>query len=544
MKPSQKKRLQALVTRKLMRNAIAPAVFLRALTELSREIERQIGVFVDRRGHIQQILVGEAHRIVIPELGRLRAGQVRFRGLRLIHTHLDDSPLTKEDLHDLVLSRFDLIAVVAALPDGLPGDSYYAYLLPENVQGELWRVEGPFTPQSLEAEDFLELITSLEAEFTKASPVVSDVQEGNRAILVGVYDHKTMDAEARMDELEQLAYSAGLYVLSRELQRRDHPDPRYMLGQGKLEQLIMYSMQLGADMLVFDADLTPTQSRNIAERTDLKIIDRSQLILDIFAQRAHSRDGKLQVELAQLKYLLPHLNRMSRAMSRLTGGIGGRGPGETKLEIDRRRARERIHRLEIELERVCSHRQNRRRRRQRENIPIVSVVGYTNAGKSTLLNTLTTSDVLIENRMFTTLDPVSRRFYLPGCGSVLLTDTVGFIRDLPADLVTAFQATLEELQDADLLLHIIDISDASFPEQIIAVERILNELELHDKLNLRVFNKIDLVDQEECNNLCRRYQALGISAHDSSTLTPLLAEIENMLLTSQLKFVAPSTDDN
>jgi GTP-binding protein HflX len=527
-----------------MRNAIAPAVFLRALTELSREIERQIGVFVDRRGHIQQILVGEAHRIVIPELGRLRAGQVRFRGLRLIHTHLDDSPLTKEDLHDLVLSRFDLIAVVAALPDGLPGDSYYAYLLPENVQGELWRVEGPFTPQSLEAEDFLELITSLEAEFTKASPVVSDVQEGNRAILVGVYDHKTMDAEARMDELEQLAYSAGLYVLSRELQRRDHPDPRYMLGQGKLEQLIMYSMQLGADMLVFDADLTPTQSRNIAERTDLKIIDRSQLILDIFAQRAHSRDGKLQVELAQLKYLLPHLNRMSRAMSRLTGGIGGRGPGETKLEIDRRRARERIHRLEIELERVCSHRQNRRRRRQRENIPIVSVVGYTNAGKSTLLNTLTTSDVLIENRMFTTLDPVSRRFYLPGCGSVLLTDTVGFIRDLPADLVTAFQATLEELQDADLLLHIIDISDASFPEQIIAVERILNELELHDKLNLRVFNKIDLVDQEECNNLCRRYQALGISAHDSSTLTPLLAEIENMLLTSQLKFVAPSTDDN
>jgi GTP-binding protein HflX len=292
-------------------------------------------------------------------------------------------------------------------------------------------------------------------------------------------------------------------------------------------------MQMGIDLLVFDAELTPTQSRNIAEQTELKTLDRSQLILDIFAQRAHSRDGKLQVELAQLKYMLPRLSQMNKAMSRLTGGIGGRGPGETKLEINRRRARDRIHRLEKQLKNVRKQRQNRRRRRQRGSTPIVSAVGYTNAGKSTLVNTLTQSDVLSENRMFSTLDPVSRRLSLPYNQTALFSDTVGFIRDLPPDLVTAFQATLEELEDADLLIHLVDVSDPAYLEQIESVNRILAELDLHDKPSLLVFNKIDRVDPEEAEHLTRRYKAIGVSALDPETLSPLLDAVVHELMLMQ-----------
>lgn len=533
LKPNQKNRLASLFHRKLPRQTIAPTPLVRTLTELSREVERQLALLVDRQGQVQRILVGDAQRITVPDLGRIREGQGRFRGLRLIHTHLNQAPLSQEDLHDLVLSRLDLMVVVETLPDGLPGQMYYAHILPQNRDGAMWSVEGPLSPQELEQEDFLALIASLEDEFLRSTTVGSEVAEGNRAILVGVYDRQTRDHESRMDELSQLANSAGLFVMSREIQRRDKLDPRFLLGQGKLEHLIMQSMQMGADMLVFDADLTPTQARNIAEQTELKILDRSQLILDIFAQRAHSRDGKLQVELAQLKYMLPRLGQMDKAMSRLTGGIGGRGPGETKLEINRRRARDKIHHLEKQLEDLRRQRHNRRRRRQKEAIPIVSTVGYTNAGKSTLLNALTHSDVLSEQRMFSTLDPVSRRLLLPLGQAVLLTDTVGFIRDLPPDLVTAFQATLEELHDTDLLLHLVDISDPAFHEQIGSVERILAELELQEKPSLLVFNKVDRLEPEECQHLCRRYQAIGISAVQPETLLPLLKAIETKLSTHQ-----------
>jgi GTP-binding protein HflX len=312
-----------------------------------------------------------------------------------------------------------------------------------------------------------------------------------------------------------------------------------MLGQGKLQELVLHSLQLGADILVFDCELNPTQSRNIADQTDLKILDRSQLILDIFAQRAHSRDGKLQVELAQLKYLLPRLNRMNKAMSRLTGGIGGRGPGETKLEINRRRAHERISRLERQLKQVQKQRTTRRKQRLRKEAPILSAVGYTNAGKSTLVNTMTKSEVLSEDRLFSTLDPVSRRMRFPNEREVILTDTVGFIRDLPPDLDNAFRATLEELEDADVLLHVVDISDTSFPEQIAAVERILGELSLTEIPKVLVFNKIDRVPPEEWENVCRRYDAIGICAQDDATLGPLLEEIERHLAVIQPEVARP-----
>lgn len=512
---------------------------MRALVELSHEIDRQIGVLIDRSGQIKQVIVGDSHQIVIPYLGRLREGQDRFRGLRLIHTHLQNEPLSRDDLNDLTILRLDFMMAVGVGEDGFPADVHYAHLLPENPEQELWQVEGPLSIYDLEEEPFLDWISSLEEEFQKASVEGSDVEVGNRAILVGVYSPQDTDSEARMDELSELARSAGLFEMTRMIQRRLKPDPRYMLGQGKLQELVLHSLQLGADILVFDCELNPTQSRNIAEQTDLKILDRSQLILDIFAQRAHSRDGKLQVELAQLKYLLPRLNRMNKAMSRLTGGIGGRGPGETKLEINRRRAHERISRLERQLKQVQKQRTTRRKQRLRKEAPILSAVGYTNAGKSTLVNTMTKSEVLSEDRLFSTLDPVSRRMRFPNEREVILTDTVGFIRELPPELVNAFRATLEELEDADVLLHVVDISDSSFPEQIAAVERILGELSLTEIPKVLVFNKIDRVPPEEWENVCRRYNAIGICAQNDATLGPLLEEIERHLAVIQPEVARP-----
>jgi len=534
LKPNQKKRLANLHRRKIPRNCIAPVHFLRAIVELSHEIERQIGVLIDRKGGIRMVIVGDSNQIFIPDLGRQRVGQSRFRGLRLIHTHLREEPLSRDDLNDLSVLRLDMIMSVGVTPNGTPGASYYAHLLPKNPDGKLWQVEGPSTVHDLEKEDFLELIDSLEGEFAQARPAGSDVQVGKRAILVGVYSFKNRNVDEQMDELHELARSAGLYVLSRVIQRRDKPDPRFLLGQGKLADLILRAMQVEADLLIFDTDLTPTQSRNIAEKTDLLILDRTQLILDIFAQRAHSRDGKIQVELAQLKYLLPRLNRMNKAMSRLTGGIGGRGPGETKLEINRRRARDKITRLEKQLKQVQKRRKVRRQQRKRHQVPIVSIVGYTNAGKSTLINNLTKSEVLSEDRMFSTLDPVSRRLRFPQEREIVLTDTVGFIRDLPSELMAAFHATLEELADADLLLHVVDIHDPAYEEQIQSVRRILSQLELEGIPSILAFNKSELLPKEEVEALARRHQAIPISAMNRETLRPLLEEIGDRLWSSRL----------
>ncbi|MCG2709025.1 MAG: GTPase HflX, partial [Thermodesulfovibrionales bacterium] len=273
----------------------------------------------------------------------------------------------------------------------------------------------------------------------------------------------------------------------------------------------------------------------IGELTELKVIDRSQLILDIFARRAHSRDGKVQVELAQLKYRLPRLTGKGTAMSRLMGGIGGRGPGEMKLEIDRRRVRDRITLLEKELKSLGEARKQRKQRRVEKRIPIVSIIGYTNAGKSTLLNSLTRSGVFVEEKMFATLDTASRRLRFPKERDVIITDTVGFIRDLPKDLMTAFKSTLEELQDADLLLHLVDISNPRFEQQMESVENILRELNLSDKKRIIVFNKTDKVAEDEIKNIALRYNAIYISALRQSTFNPLLDVIEKNIWDEKLQ---------
>ena len=500
----------------------------RQLADISYEIKRQVGILVDRQGLPALVLVGDPKGLVIPPLKRERQAGSRLKGLRLIHTHLDSEPLTQDDFMDLALLRLDYILAVAVTPQGLPGRLYGAHLLPQRLADRDWQLLEVDHVSHLDL-DFPALIQSLEAELARAGHTAADQPQQERAILIGVTTKPRAVAEASLAELRELAISAGLQVVDVILQHRQRIDPRYLMGRGKLMELILRALQVDASLLIFDADLNPSQARSITDYTELKVIDRTQLILDIFAQRARSREGKLQVEMAQLKYLLPRLVGRDDALSRLTGGIGGRGPGETRLEIDRRRVRERLHRLAQELEQVRAERRVRRGPRQRLGLPVISIVGYTNAGKSTLLNTLTKAQVLAENRLFATLDPTSRRLRFPREREVIITDTVGFIRDLPKDLLEAFKATLEELVDADLLLHVIDLSNPRYEEQMAAVEAILTSLDLGDKPVLKVFNKVDLVDPDLAAWESRRHNGVAIAALDTATLPPLVARLEETI---------------
>jgi GTP-binding protein HflX len=373
------------------------------------------------------------------------------------------------------------------------------------------------------------LIGSLEEELARARHVRTPSDHRDRAILVSVTTGGVGSAQESLEELRELARSSDVVVLDSIVQRRQKLDPRSLVGRGKLDELIIRSLQLGADVIIFDQNLSPAQVRAINEATDLKIIDRTQLILDIFAQRAQSREGKIQVELAQLKYMLPRLSGSGTEMSRLMGGIGGRGPGETKLEIDRRRVRDRIHHLEKQIEQIRTSRRVQRTRRERRDLPVISIVGYTNAGKSTLLNALTESAVTAEDRMFATLDPTSRRLRLPRDQEVIINDTVGFIRDLPPDLITAFRATLEEMERSDILIHLVDASSEHFENHIASVKKILEELTLSEIPRMLVFNKADLLNEDELENLRRAYGPVVISALDRNSLMHMIERLGDML---------------
>jgi len=540
LKANQLRRLEKMYQRRIPPAEIVTPEFARQLTEISHEIGRQVGVLVDRKGHVTDVVVGDATKIVLPAQDRSRLGQSRFNGLRCLHTHIrGEKGLTHDDLTDLALLRLDLMAAIDVEPDtGLPGMIRAAHLLPakphglngdENVEDEAFRFLDPQLPGRLDV-DFIELITSLEEEMARNRGARRASDNRDRAILVSVTTGTMAEARDSMDELSELAVSGGLVALDEIIQRRPKLDPKTLAGKGKLDDIIIRSLQLGADMIVFDRELTPAQVRAINEATDLKILDRSQLILDIFAQRAQTAEGRIQVELAQLKYLLPRLSGSGAEMSRLMGGIGGRGPGETKLEVDRRRVRERIALLEDKLKHVRESRRQRRTQRQRRDLPVVSIVGYTNAGKSTLLNALTGSQVAAEQRMFATLDPTSRRLRLPHDQEIIINDTVGFIRDLPKDLLAAFKATLEEMEESDLLIHLVDASSPQLENQITSVNRILGELQLDAIPRLLVFNKMDLVEPEELENRQRVYNAIAISAIDRSTLGTLASEISQRLI--------------
>ena len=536
LKPNQVRRIEKLYTRRIPPDQIVTPEFARQLAELSHETRRQIGALIDRKGHVQYVMVGDNRRIELPDFKRIRVASGRFRGLRCVHTHLRGEELTQDDLTDLALLRLDLMVAIDVDPEtALPGLVRSAHLLPmpagelqQDGAPERYAFLQPKIPSHLDVS-FLGLIESLEEEMARNRRVSHKAEVRDRTILVSVATGSLSDAEESMAELSELAASAGVVVQDKIIQRRQAVDPRTVLGRGKLDELLIRALQLGADMLVFDQELSPAQVRSLSEATDLKIIDRAQLILDIFAQRAQSREGKIQVELAQLKYLLPRLIAgQDSAFSRLAGGIGGRGPGETKLETDRRRVRDRIHRLEKEIDLQQQRRQERRKGRTRNALPIITIVGYTNAGKSTLLNTLTASDVKAEQRMFATLDPTSRRLRLPREQEVIINDTVGFIRDLPPDLLSAFRATLEEIRESSLLIHLVDVSNPRFLQQIQSVERILRELRISEIPTILALNKRDLVGPEMMQAITRQLMQEGardvvsITATDAATLKPLL----------------------
>lgn len=465
---------------------------------------------------------------MIPSLDGFRSAATRLKGLRLIHTHLNGEKLTQDDLTDLALLRLDLVCAVEADSNGIPGMVHTAHLIPENPEGEYWLFLKPVRPSEI-ALNFTDFIQALEGEFTRKQKMRA-VDSAERAFLIRVETDSLYDSQSSMDELKELAISCGVEVLDSTIQHREKIDPKFVLGKGKFSELTIKALQMGANLLIFDHELTPAQIRNIADFTELKVIDRTQLILDIFAGRAHSRDGKIQVELAQLKYLLPRLVTKNTAMSRLTGGIGGRGPGETKLEINRRRVRDKIRHLEQGLKGIQKARKQRKVRRGKRALPIISIIGYTNAGKSTLLNTLTESRVFTEDRLFATLDPKSSRLRFPRDTEAIITDTVGFIKDLPGELFAAFRATLEELDEADILLHVIDISNPNFEGHITAVEKILEELDLANKPVIRVFNKEDrFPDKTLLETLCHRFQAESISALDRNSLYSLMEKMEAYL---------------
>jgi len=544
LKHNQLRRIEKLGTRRVAADAIVSPELARQMTEISNETGRQIGVLINRKGQVEYVMVGTAKQIELPDFGRSRVSEDRFRGLRCIHTHLLGEKLTQDDLTDLALLRLDLMSVIQVeRSSGLPGMVYSAHLVPttaETLDAEAQSLAYEFLEPQIPSQmdtDFTSLVNSLEDEMARIRLTARNRRTGrDRAILVGVTTGDADDAAESMAELKELAASADVLVLDTIIQRRPQIDPRTVLGKGKLDDLLIRSMRLGADILVFDTELSPAQVRSLSEATELKVIDRPQLILDIFAQRAQSREGKLQVELAQLKYLLPRLViGQNSAFSRLAGGIGGRGPGETKLETDRRRVRDRIAQLEKQVDDLGRQRQERRKSRVQKHLPIISLVGYTNAGKSTLLNSLTQSDVYAEKKMFATLDPTSRRLRLPYDQEVIINDTVGFIRDLPETVVSAFRATLEEIADSDLLVHVVDASHPQVRQQITSVAKIISDLNYNYIPQLIVLNKADLLETADVDRLIKQIsldsnaQCVSISAIHRETLRPMIDIIGKLL---------------
>ncbi|WP_245590050.1 GTPase HflX [Desulfonatronum lacustre] len=503
---------------------------------LSTDLGRQIGLLIDRQGRPKIIVVGDAHGILIPELPPGRHGPGRLRGLRLLHTHLNQDSLNEEDLMDLIFLRLDSIAALGLDPSGLPSVLSWAHLLPGVSDQGPYRVSKPVSWDQVHV-DFVEQTEAIEEELGRtiaaqdASPDAG--RPGDRALLVSVDTLSRAEQERNLQELTELARTAGINVVGLVIQRVTRQNPKHILGKGKLAELEVQALRANAGLLLFDQDLSPTQIRNLTQLSERKVLDRTQLILDIFAQHAKTRAGKLQVEMAQLRYAMPRLVRQDRAMSRLAGGIGGRGPGETKLELDRRKVRQRIAKIKQELDVLRRRREATRTRRQKVGLPVVAMVGYTNTGKSSLLNVLTSSEVLAENKLFATLDPTSRRVRFPEHREVILTDTVGFIRRLPPELKEAFRATLEELDEADLFLHVADASHPELERQVRDVRVILTDMGLHEIPALLVLNKLDLLAAEDRLELGRLFpEGVGISVASGEGLEHLVQRIMAALPTS------------
>lgn len=556
LKSNQAKTLARLQDRRIPADQVISAALARDLLDLSHELGRQLGLFIDRRGRIESVILGDAHSMQLPEFARVRGAGGRLRGVRLVTTHLVIDPLSREELADLAKLRLDLVAALHRGPAGIQID--IATLAPpapdssEIFSLRLW----PRTPLSLLTRDekreserntnsdprdrigspiaapqpFLGFVRELEAELVATTLRSREERGGTRAMLLMVH-RGGPDVSARRHELHELCRTLGIAVIDVIEQRRAHPDPRTFLGSGKLRDVLVQALEHDVELLICDPELTPSQARSISDRTDLKVIDRTMLILDIFAQHAKSSDGKLQVELAQLRYRMPFMVGQGTMMSRLAGGIGGRGPGESKLELDRRKAKKRSNDLEKRLKLLHKQRDQRRSRRRQSGVPVVAIVGYTNAGKSTLLNTITGSEVIAENKLFATLDPTVRRIRFPEDREVVLLDTVGFIRELPPALMQAFAATLEEVAEADLLLLVADANDPDRDQHQATVERILGDLGAGEVPRMTVLNKCDLLGPKD---LALEQERAGpetylVSALDRRSTRPLINAVETHL---------------
>jgi len=554
LKPSQLKQLRRIYHQRIPGDRITTSEFAQRLASVSHDVEQPICAYINRRGHVIRVGVGTPQKTKIPPLELPRYGAERLCGIRCISTQLSPSSPSDASLTAMAIQRLDALAVLTLSGKGFYSrggraagyiqHTHLAHLVPDVNLG--WTVSPPLSLDALTRQDFLNLVEGLEEEFRREFVAQQVDQDHDRVLIVGVMtkDLKLPQFGDRVSEVARLVETAGGDVLSTIHQRRSSLHPQTVVGDGKVQEIALMAQQMGANLVVFDHDLSPAQVRNLESRIGVRVVDRTEVILDIFAQRAQSRAGKLQVELAQLEYLMPRLMGRGRDMSRLGGGIGTRGPGETKLETERRAIQQRISRLQREVNQLQAHRSRLRQQRQRKDVPSIAVVGYTNAGKSTLLNTLTNAEVYTADQLFATLDPTTRRLaihddesYEPV--SLVLTDTVGFIHELPSSLMDAFRATLEEVTEADAMLHVVDVSHSAWQTHIRSVQGILESMPLAPGPSMLVFNKIDQVSSDALSIAKEQHpNAVFISASERFGLETLRKRLVNLV-----NYISVNTDD-
>lgn len=506
------------------------------LADITEYINREISVYITRSGQIIEIAVGDNATVELPSFsGRRGAG--RLSGIRCIHTHPGGNPyLSGVDISALKNNKYDaMVAIGVVSPDFTKSELTFGLITGidsnENYTAECY---GPYSIEDAENINFVNTVSTIEHILDKQTGTASLQVMSERAILIGMEwgrNDSLWTVDDSLEELKQLADTAGATVIKKFIQKRPKPDPAFFIGRGKVQELALYAQQENIDLCIFDDELSPAQQRNIESVMGIRILDRTALILDIFAQRARTNEGKLQVELAQLQYTLPRIMGKGLMLSRLGGGIGTRGPGETKLEVDRRRIRDRIAFIKDQIEKVKAVRSLHRSKRKKNNVFEVSLVGYTNAGKSTLLNTLTNSDIYAKDQLFATLDPTTRQLTLPNKQEIIITDTVGFIQRLPHQLIAAFRSTLEVVTEADLLVHVIDVSHELYKEQAAAVHEVLKEIGAETKPVITVYNKIDKLppDSKLADRLALEEDAVCISAAKKLNLETLQQMIETHL---------------
>ncbi|WP_197480213.1 GTPase HflX [Anabaena sp. 4-3] len=527
LKSSQLKQLQRLYHQRIPGDRITTPEFSQRLAAISTEINLPVCAYLNRRGQVIRVGVGTPRQTQIPPMELPRYGAERLSGIRCIATHLKAEPPNEAALTAMAMQRLDALVVINITGTGFTRrgggatgyvkEAYVAHLVPQDartlipsgafsgskVQSGSWSISPPLDLDDLAQQDFIDLVEGLEEEFRREFVAQEVDADHDRVLIVGVMtdDMSAQQFQDTLAELARLVDTAGGDVLQTIQQKRSRIHPQTVIGEGKVQEVALTAQTLGCNLVVFDRDLSPAQVRNLEAQIGIRVVDRTEVILDIFAQRAQSGAGKLQVELAQLEYMLPRLTGRGQAMSRLGGGIGTRGPGETKLETERRAIQRRISRLQQEVNQLQAHRSRLRQRRQHREVPSVALVGYTNAGKSTLLNALTNAEVYTADQLFATLDPTTRRLVIPGAENgetqeILITDTVGFIHELPASLMDAFRATLEEVTEADALLHLVDLSHPAWLSHIRSVREILAQMPVTPGPALVAFNKIDQVDSQ------------------------------------------------